>query len=166
MVPVRLLLTGETFEVMRRLKTALESEGYEVTARGPRIADGMALGRHQPDVWITEAPATAAGRIRLSRAIDSYRLHRSLAVMVLGGDDSGSNRADPLEEAADLGIIDRPYREQEVLRRLDDWYRAWRDNRDMGRRAPAALCGPKAEEVRGLPAGQSRGIRRVPVLPG
>jgi DNA-binding response OmpR family regulator len=124
MQPIRILLIGDTLNLMRRLKFRLEVQGYEVTLGCGAPSPAFSLSRVRPDVLIAEL-AAGDGRIETwRRGIESYRMRRSLSVLFLADERAGKGERLLAAEAADLGIVEKPQRARKVIERLETWYEA------------------------------------------
>ena len=124
MLPVRVLVVGNSRILLRRLRVALESEGYMVTlARGNGVP-AVLLARSVPDLVITQVRPSRTTVEAWRRAVDSFRAHRSLSVLALATDAAGEEERKALEEVADLGVIQRPLRKRVVMGRIEEWYTA------------------------------------------
>jgi CheY-like chemotaxis protein len=122
MLPVRVLVVGNSRVLLRRLRVALESEGYLVTLARGNGAPALLLARSVPDLVIMQ-PHTARTAIEAwRRAVDSFRSHRSLSVLALMTRPSGEEERKAIEEVADLGIVQRPLRKRAIMGRLEEWY--------------------------------------------
>jgi CheY-like chemotaxis protein len=122
MLPVRVLVVGNSRVLLRRLRVALESEGYLVTlARGNGVP-AVLLARTVPDLLIAQIQPGRTTIEAWRRAVDSFRSHRSLPVLALMTGSSGEVERKALEEVADLGIVQRPLRKRVIMGRLEEWY--------------------------------------------
>ncbi len=122
MLPVRVLVVGNSRVLLRRLRVALESEGYLVTlARGNGVP-AVLLARSVPDLLIAQIQPGRTTIEAWRRAVDSFRSHRSLSVLALMTGSSGEVERKALEEVADLGIVQRPLRKRVIMGRLEEWY--------------------------------------------
>ena len=78
MLPVRILVVGNTVGLQRRLFTALDREGYAVSIGAGGPPPTLTLARNCPDLLILEA-GPALGRIESwRRAIASFRSRSTL----------------------------------------------------------------------------------------
>ena len=124
MQPVRVLLIGDTMNLMRRLRLRLEAQGYEVTLGCGAPSPTFSLSRVRPDVLVAEL-AAGDGRVETwRRGIESYRLRRPLSVLFLADERAGRRDRILAEEIADLGLVEAPHRARQVIERLDSWYEA------------------------------------------
>jgi len=122
MLPVRILVVGNTIGLQRRLFAALDRQGYAVSigAGGPPPA--LTLARNCPDLLILEV-GPALGRIESwRRAIASFRSRRPLSVLAIAPESLDRDERATLESTTDLGIIVRPTSTTEIVQRLDEWY--------------------------------------------
>lgn len=122
MLPVRILVVGNTVGLQRRLFTALDREGYAVAigAGGPPPA--LTLSRNCPDLLILEV-GPALGRVESwRRAIASFRSRRPLSVLVLAPENLDRDERAALESITDLGIMVRATSTKEIVERLEEWY--------------------------------------------
>jgi DNA-binding response OmpR family regulator len=122
MLPVRILVVGNSIGLQRRLFDALDREGYAVSigAGGPPPA--LTLARNCPDLLILEV-GPALGRVASwRRAIASFRSRRPLAVLAIASESLDHDDRSSLESITDLGILVRPTSTTEIVQRLDEWY--------------------------------------------
>lgn len=122
MLPVRVLVVGNSRILLRRLRLALEGEGYMVSLARGNGTPAVVLARSEPDLVIAQIRPDRATIEAWRRAIEAFRAHRSLSVLALMTGASSEEERKTLEEMADLGIVQRPLRKRVVLGRLEEWY--------------------------------------------
>jgi CheY-like chemotaxis protein len=122
MLPVRVLVVGNSRVLLRRLRLALETEGYLVTLARGNGAPAVLLARSVPDLLIAQVPPARTAIEAWRRAIHSFRAHRALSVLAILTDASTEPGRKTLEEVADLGIAERPLRKRAIMGRLEEWY--------------------------------------------
>lgn len=122
MLPVRVLVVGNSRVLLRRLRVALESEGYMVTLARENGSPAVLLARAAPDLAILQLRSARPMLEAWRRAVDSFRSHRPLSILALMTGPAGEEERKTLEELADLGIVHRPLRKRAVMGRLEDWY--------------------------------------------
>jgi hypothetical protein len=122
MLPVRILVVGNTIGLQRRLFAALDREGYAVSIGAGGPPPTLTLARNCPDLLILEV-GPALGRIESwRRAIASFRSRRPLSVLAVAPESLDHDERATLESITDLGILFRPTSTKEIVERLNEWY--------------------------------------------
>jgi len=122
MLPVHVLLVGESLDLFRRLRAPLEAEGMDVSLGSAGPSPGILLARAGPDLLIAEFPGRHSRIEAWRRAIESFRMRRPLAVLAIAPRILSVDEQRILDEIADLGVLRRRPPWEEIVARVEDWY--------------------------------------------
>lgn len=122
MLPVRVLIVGNTVGLQRRLYGALDRDGYSVMigAGGPPPA--LTLTRNCPDLLILEVGPALGKLERWRRAIASFRSRRPLSVLAIAPESLDQKMRANLEAIPDLWLLTQPVSTTDICDRVEEWY--------------------------------------------
>ena len=122
MLPVRVLIVGNTVGLQRRLYGNLDRDGYAVSigAGGPPPA--LTLTRNCPDLLIVEIGPALGKLERWRRAIASFRSKRPLSVLAIVPENLDSKEKINIESIPDIWIMIQPVSANDIRERVGDWY--------------------------------------------
>ena len=120
MPPTRILLVDEEHPLSRTVQRELVTVGYQVHVACTPVGGMLSLARLRPDVLIVNPQAGHGTSAEWERAIEHYRVSRSLSVLVIAVRLPPKERK-ALSSVADLGVMDRPSCPGGILRILTLW---------------------------------------------
>ena len=118
--PFSVLIVDDDPDLRETLRQMVASVGYDVACVGDAPAAIATVGKHAPDIIITDIYMPAGDGFELLNWLRNEGI--AIPVIAMSGSSSGTGEYDQLSVAQHLGaaaVIDKPFRQSKLVETID-----------------------------------------------